>query len=776
VGVGKRAWWLTVIAGVVALPLVVVGVGVVMLDPDAYKPEIVQAVQAKTGRALTLNGPLRVSRSLWPTIEVNEVTLANLPGGSRPDMARAERIEAQLSLPALLRRRIEIIKLTLVGPNILFEQVGGQPNWIFGGSDAADAGPAAAPGSPFSLRIRSAHVQNGMVTTRFPARTRVVGIRDLDLHHAMDDGPLNLAAMLVYADNQPFSVRASAQPTADLTGPWTTRLEFAALGTSASAAGTMDVAGDYDLQIAAKTGALEKLNALLPEMRLPALHGVDLSTRLTNGPVLGDPPLVGATTLRFDDADLGDHVPGLRLDATTISLPAADALATIASAGRYAGQAFNIAGTFGVPAHPDGRAALPIDLKVQAASGGKTAGAGEGSLGLKGKLTLDGLRFDGLDATATLRTPALAAFRSTLAPTLPALKDVQLEGRLGIPASAGSVTFKGAKLLTHAGDIAGDGTVGLAAAPALNAKLHSTRLDVDTMLDAFGISPATGPASSNTAGPVIPDTPLPWAALLGPTLDVSGRIGAMTLHNHAWQNVSLALKLRNGRLQLDPLRAALPGGPLELSMTADAAADPVPVSVALHAPAVPLSLVAQYADLPGQVVGTMRVDVQLHGMGRSAHDIAASLDGPLSASVIGGRLNNAAFVKLTSNSLGALGIKVPAVGETELRCFGLDGSFSHGVGRFRTIALDTTYLQLEGAGQVDLGQETVALKLHPLAQVSGSAVSVPVLVEGPFRAIQGRLDASGLDKLGLLIDAWFGGDHPDTCSEAGLVPGPGGRR
>ena len=73
------------------------------------------------------------------------------------------------------------------------------------------------------------------------------------------------------------------------------------------------------------------------------------------------------------------------------------------------------------------------------------------------------------------------------------------------------------------------------------------------------------------------------------------------------------------------------------------------------------------------------------------------------------------------------------------------------------------------AGQVDLGAETVALKLHPLARLSGSPVSVPVLVEGPIRAPHGRLDASGLDQLGLLIDAWFGGDQPQTCSDAGLA-------
>jgi len=347
--VSRRAWWLIVIATITALLLVAVGTGVAMLDPDRYKPEIARAVQAKTGRTLTLNGPLRVSWSLWPTIEVNDVMLANLPGGTRPDMARAERIEAQLSLPALLWRRIEVMKLTLVGPNILFEEVGGQPNWIFSRPEGANDVPAAAPASPFGLRIRSAHVQNGMVTTGLPARTRVVGIRSLDLRHAADGGPLNLAAVLVYSDNQPFRLQASAQPTADMAGPWTTQLEFAAFDTTASAGGTMDVAGNYDLQIKAKAGALEKLSALLPEMHLLALHDVVLSTHLTNGPVLGDLPVVGATALRFADADGGDRLPGLRLGATTVSLPAAGAMATVAGAGRYAGQAFTIGGTFGVP-------------------------------------------------------------------------------------------------------------------------------------------------------------------------------------------------------------------------------------------------------------------------------------------------------------------------------------------------------------------------------------------------------------------------------------------
>jgi uncharacterized protein involved in outer membrane biogenesis len=104
------------IALLLALPLAALAVAALVIDPNDYKREIAAAVEQATGRALVLNGPLRVSVSLWPTIEVEDVRLANLPGGSRPDMARVERIEAQLSLPSLLWRQVEFISLSLTGP------------------------------------------------------------------------------------------------------------------------------------------------------------------------------------------------------------------------------------------------------------------------------------------------------------------------------------------------------------------------------------------------------------------------------------------------------------------------------------------------------------------------------------------------------------------------------------------------------------------------------------------------------------------------------------
>jgi AsmA protein len=771
--VSGRAWWLSATALLLLLAFAAVGVAVTIVNPNDYKPQIVAAVQQATGRSSRLGGPLRISRSLWPTIEVTDVTLANLPGGTRPDLVRAERIEAQLSLPALLRRRIEVSKLTLEGPNILFEFVGGKPNWVL---EPAGDTQTSLSGLQLSFDIRRAQVRNGMVTVRLPSRTHVVGIRSLDVRHSAPEGRLDLSTVLVYSDYKPFSLRASAQPTGGVTDPWDTRLDFAAYNATLSAEGRMNLSADYDLQVEGQIPELEKLNALLPPLHLPSLHRMSVSTHLTSGRVPGDLPVIGETRLRVGSADLGDRLPGLMLGTVEVSLPRAGAAARTSGAGRYTDKAFTFAGTFAVPERLDGRFSAPIDLNAQMAAGG-TKGSAEGSLALKGRLALDAGSFDGLDATVGLRLPALGALQSVLSQALPALTEVSLGGRLSIPADYGSVRLRGATLSAHELQVAGDVTIGLSSAMAIDGLLHVTRLDLDALLAASGVN-GVAPAARNAdaGGPVIPNTPLPWAILSGKTVQLTASIAALTLGRQVWRDVDLALQLADGRLQVNRLRVALPGGPLELFLSADTTRQDVPVSLTLHAPGIPLALLARSAALPGDAGGDLHIESQLKAKGRSIHDLAASLDGSFAATMTHGSLSNAALIELASTSLQALGIEVPAQGETAIRCFGIVGSFDAGVGRFRTIALDTSYLQLDGAGQVDLGAETLALKLHPLARISGSSVSVPVVVEGPLHAPNGRLDASGLDQLGLLIDGWFGGDQPQTCSDAGLAPPPAGVR
>ena len=765
-----RKWRPFVAAAMVILALPVLGAALAaaIIDPNDYKPQIAAVALAATGRELTMGGPLRVGLSLWPTIEISDVKLANLPGGSRPDMARVEKIEARLSLLGLLRGRVEVSTLTLVGPNILLEPVHGKPNWIF--RQQAHPGPAQSgpSGITFSPTIRDFRVQNGMVTSKMPARTNVLGIRALRLRQQTDGGPIELAATLVYGDYRPFTLAASAQPTGGPGDPWNAQLEFAAFDATASAKGRVSISGDYDLHLDATLPALEKLNAVVPDIRLPALHQATLSTHLSNGPVRGDLPVIGATQLHIGGADLGNIVPGLKLGAVDVTLRDAGGLASITGLGFFAGQTLNFGGTFGVPEHPDGRVTLPVDLGVKTLRAANAAETGD--LSLKGQLTLNTVSFDGLDATVAMRAPALADLRPLTTQMLPALTGVAMDGQLLVSADTSSWKFTGAKVSSREGDLAGDVAVGIGQTVALTGKVRSAKLDLSGVLTAFGIgSHSRGEPAQKPSGPLISDAPLPWQMLRGPAIDLTVDVGTMLFQGQALHDLQAAMTLRRGRLSIEPLTVALPAGPLKASLVADASAAVAPLSVTLHAPGIPLALISHYAGLPDGAAGALGIDAQLQSAGRSLHEIAASLKGPLKAKMIGGKLSNAALVELASASLQALGIDVPAGGETEIHCFGLVGAFDNGVGRFGTIAVSSTYLEVAGSGQLDLRTETAALKLHPMAQITGSPVSVPVVVEGPLRSLQGRLDASGLDQVGLLIDGLFGGDKSNTCSDAGLV-------
>lgn len=771
---------------VVVVPAALVVLLLSRLDPNALKPRLVAAIGSATGRTLALGGPITVQWALRPTLSVTQVTLSNLAGGSRPDMARADRIEAQISLLPLLSHRLEIVRLTLTGPNILFEQAGDQPNWVFHPQHASGPAGAAAPATRDTLRIDGVLVVNGMVTFRLPARTRVIGIRSLRFAQPRRSGPLSLDSVLVYSDFKPFTLKAHASPPGTTPDPgiatrWRTSLDVAAFDATASARGEMDLVGDYDLALDARIPKLEALNALLPEMHLPALHGVTLATWIGNGPVRGDLPVVGATTLHVGSADLGSVLPGLTLDGLDASLQTAGGVATLAATGHRAGQALALAGTVQVPMHPDAPARLPVALTLSlppragavpaAATSAAASKTGDGAV-LTGRLGLRTLGFDGFDGSVSLHVAELARLRPLLFPLLPPLTGVSLQSTLSVPPDRSDVRLTGGTL--QASQLESGFTLRYqpGPTPALQAMLHGHRLDLDALLPAGAVPPAGAAAP---AGPLFPTTLLPWGRLRGLDATLDASLDTLRYGGRTWTALSLDGHLGGGALRIPRFGVTPPGGHAALtgSMTADASAAPAATSLALHGPAIPLALLADMAGLPGPTSGNLVLETSLQAHGGSPHALAASLSGPLSITLVGGSISDPALIRLAAPALGQLGVKVPPQGQTAIRCLGLVGRFDAGVGRFPTIALATGYLRLDGEGEVDLGRETLTLRLHPLAQLSGSRVSVPVLVDGGFRDIHSRLQASALDKVGLLIDAWFGGDHPHTCRAAGLLPRPG---
>jgi len=92
-----------------------VGVFVYTADYNRYKGLIEKAVMDATGRQLEIKGDLTITMSLPPELSVADVTLANAPWGSQPQMVHVRE----------LRVRIRLIDTQL----LLETDADGQANW-----------------------------------------------------------------------------------------------------------------------------------------------------------------------------------------------------------------------------------------------------------------------------------------------------------------------------------------------------------------------------------------------------------------------------------------------------------------------------------------------------------------------------------------------------------------------------------------------------------------------------------------------------------------------
>ncbi len=126
----------TIVGGlvVVLVALVVAGVAVLKsMDFNAYKGLIAEEAEKATGRKLVIAGDLNLEISLNPALAVEGVTFANASWGSRPEMAKLKRLEAQVALLPLIGGQVRVERLVLEGLDLLAEtDTAGRGNWEFG--------------------------------------------------------------------------------------------------------------------------------------------------------------------------------------------------------------------------------------------------------------------------------------------------------------------------------------------------------------------------------------------------------------------------------------------------------------------------------------------------------------------------------------------------------------------------------------------------------------------------------------------------------------------
>ncbi len=148
--------WLS--GGLLALAVVAIA-ALFLVDLSSFRPTIQARVSEALGRPVTIAGELSIKPSLRPTLAAGEIAVANIPGGSRAEMARVGEAEFGIELLPLLNGDIRITHIVIAEADILLERTDvGVANWAFGAQQ-----PTAAPTSgdstiPFIGRVELRNV------------------------------------------------------------------------------------------------------------------------------------------------------------------------------------------------------------------------------------------------------------------------------------------------------------------------------------------------------------------------------------------------------------------------------------------------------------------------------------------------------------------------------------------------------------------------------------------------------------------------------------------
>lgn len=147
---------LLIVAAVIVLPLVI--------DPNDYKDEIVQAVREQTGRELSITEPMELSVFPWLGISAGGVSLSNAPGFGQQPFAGIGALQLKVKVMPLLSRKVQVDTIVLRDLTLsLARNAKGDNNWDgLSGKDKPAEAPSDKAGdrSAMTVDIQGVEVVN----------------------------------------------------------------------------------------------------------------------------------------------------------------------------------------------------------------------------------------------------------------------------------------------------------------------------------------------------------------------------------------------------------------------------------------------------------------------------------------------------------------------------------------------------------------------------------------------------------------------------------------
>ena len=360
----------------------------------------------------------------------------------------------------------------------------------------------------------------------------------------------------------------------------------------------------------------------------------------------------------------------------------------------------------------------------------------------------------GLDIAIEASADDLAGLAALAGDGLPTGQPFALSGKFGGGPETFTITDYSVSLGTNT--VTGQVTVATAAEPPrIEATLASDRLDLAALMpaeaEAGGGADETPAADSAPPGRVFPNQPLGLDGLKDGNLKLGLTIGELITPSLTANDVSLSLTLENGRLSITPASLTVAGSPVAVSALVDARQDPPAVGIGVDAPQFDLGRFLTESETTDLLEGTADIVIDLEGRGASIAAIMGSLNGEARVLMGDGRARTQAFDMIMGGLTTVMGTLFSGQQEwTVINCIASDFLVEGRIATSRAMILDSEHSTVISEGSVDLGAETLALKVTPSPKVAPSTSPCPSTLAGhwpnrPFGPTGWRLHARSAD-------------------------------
>ncbi len=437
--------------------------------------------------------------------------------------------------------------------------------------------------------------------------------------------------------------------------------------------------------------------------------------------------------ITYKDAQAGQDY-ALALDSVDLSADGVEAPLMLNVMGSVNGQAFSVGGNVGSIAALGGGGQFPLKLDI-AALGAKIGL--DGKAGVPGgqptadlKLSVDGASLDDTLKAAAALAPAVGGVKPPVSGAYKLAARVKLDGPTkialtGLEAGIGALSVSG----RVAADLAGE-------RPVIDVALTTDTLDLDALLPKGGEKPK--PSAGD--GRVFPNDPLPLDGLKAANAKVSFQANKIIVQGLTISNVKLGVDLKNGRLRVTPLAAAVADGKIDGDVTLDGSKSTPTLKAKLAVAGLDYGQLLEQRGLTDIAQGKADVDVNVSGAGGSVRKLMAGLNGKTRIVTQNGQLKSGALNIISTDLTNVLNSE----DDKKIICGVVDFDIVKGMANVRSIVAETGGISVVGTGSANLADETLKLRIDPRSKRANlaAAAMVPVNLNGTFAKPGVEVDAA----------------------------------